>query len=87
MKTIIAYTDGGCRGNGKEDAIGAYGITMSYTDPQGTTHTKEISKAFKGVISLSGANANPTSGIIIDVRYPNSFKGGGTVLKTQKWNK
>lgn len=49
MKTIIAYTDGGCRGNGKEDAIGAYGITMSYTDPQGTTHTKEISKAFRGV--------------------------------------
>ena len=49
MKTIIAYTDGGCRGNGKEDSIGAYGITMSYTDPQGTTHTKEISKAFKGV--------------------------------------
>ena len=49
MKTIIAYTDGGCRGNGKEDSIGAYGITMSYTDPQGTTHTKEISKAFRGV--------------------------------------
>ena len=45
------------------------------------------SKAFKVVFSLSGANANPTSGIIMDVRYPNSFKGGGTVLKTQKWNK
>ena len=45
------------------------------------------SKAFKAVISLSGANANPTSGIIMDVRYPNSFKGGGIVLKTQKWNK
>ena len=49
MKTIIAYTDGGCRGNGKENAIGAYGVTMSYTDPQGVTHIKELSKAFQGV--------------------------------------
>ena len=49
MKTIIAYTDGGCRGNGKENAIGAYGITMSYTDSSGKTYVKEISKAFEGV--------------------------------------
>lgn len=49
MKTIIAYTDGGCRGNGKEDAIGAYGVTMSFTDSNNVVHKKEICKAFRGV--------------------------------------
>lgn len=49
MKTIVAYTDGGCRGNGKEGAIGAYGVTMSFTDSNNITHTKELSQAFEGV--------------------------------------
>ena len=49
MKTVVAYTDGGCRGNGKEDALGGYGIVLQYSDEKNVVHTKEICKAFKGV--------------------------------------
>lgn len=49
MKTIVAFTDGGCRGNGKSDAIGAYGVQLNFTDENNVTHTKELCKAFKGV--------------------------------------
>lgn len=49
MKTIVAFTDGGCRGNGKSDAIGAYGVQLNFTDENNVTHTKELRKAFKGV--------------------------------------
>lgn len=49
MKTVVAYTDGGCRGNGKDDALGGYGIVLQYSDEKNVVHTKEICKAFKGV--------------------------------------
>lgn len=39
---IKVYCDGACRGNGKENNIGAYGAVMLYKE-----HTREISKAFK----------------------------------------
>jgi Ribonuclease HI len=42
MKKIIIYTDGACRGNGKEDAIGGFGIVLEYNGIR-----KEIKKAFK----------------------------------------
>ena len=42
MKRIIIYTDGACRGNGKEDAIGGFGIVLEYNGVR-----KEIKKAFK----------------------------------------
>lgn len=49
MKTIVAYTDGGCRNNGKENAIGAYGVVLQFTDEKNNLHTKTLSRAFKGV--------------------------------------
>ena len=42
MKKVIIYTDGACRGNGKEDAIGGYGIVLIYNGK-----VKECKKAFK----------------------------------------
>jgi ribonuclease HI len=42
MKKIDIYTDGACRGNGKEDTIGAYGIVFIYNEAK-----KEIKKAFE----------------------------------------
>lgn len=42
MKRIIIYTDGACRGNGKEESIGAFGIVLEYNGIK-----KEIKKAFK----------------------------------------
>lgn len=42
MKKIIIYTDGACRGNGKENAIGGFGIVLEYNGIR-----KEIKKAFK----------------------------------------
>ncbi len=42
MKKIIIYTDGACRGNGKEDAIGGFGIVLEYNGVK-----KEIKKAFR----------------------------------------
>lgn len=40
MKNVTIYTDGACRGNGKENSIGAYGIVLMYNGA-----TKEVKKA------------------------------------------
>jgi ribonuclease HI len=42
MKKVEIYTDGACRGNGKENTIGAFGIILMYNGIQ-----KEIKKAFR----------------------------------------
>lgn len=42
MKQIEIYTDGACRGNGKENTLGAYGIVFLYKDV-----VKEVKKAFR----------------------------------------
>lgn len=42
MKEVTIYTDGACRGNGKETSLGAYGIVLMYNDTK-----KEVKKAFK----------------------------------------
>lgn len=42
MKKVTIYTDGACRGNGKEKTVGAYGIVFMYNEAE-----KEIKKAFK----------------------------------------
>lgn len=49
MKEVAIYTDGGCRGNGSKDNIGAYGIVMMYRDMKGELHKKEVSCGFKNV--------------------------------------
>lgn len=41
MKNVTIYTDGACRGNGKENTIGAYGIVLIYNEAK-----KEIKKSF-----------------------------------------
>lgn len=41
MKKVIIYTDGACRGNGKETSIGGYGIILLYNG-----NKKEIKKGF-----------------------------------------
>lgn len=41
MKSVTIYTDGACRGNGKENSIGAFGIVFIYNGIQ-----KEIKQAF-----------------------------------------
>lgn len=41
MKEVTIYTDGACRGNGKEDTIGGLGIVLIYND-----NIKEIKEAF-----------------------------------------
>ncbi|GLC29199.1 ribonuclease HI [Clostridium omnivorum] len=40
MKNVTIYTDGACRGNGKENSIGAYGIVLMYNGV-----AKEVKKA------------------------------------------
>lgn len=42
MKHVDIYTDGACRGNGKENTIGAYGIVLIYSELK-----KEMKKACK----------------------------------------
>ncbi len=42
MKNVIIYTDGACRGNGKENTIGAFGIVFMYNGVQ-----KEVKQAFR----------------------------------------
>lgn len=41
-KEVIIYADGGCRGNGKDKAIGGYGAILIYGNK-----IKEIKKGFK----------------------------------------
>jgi ribonuclease HI len=41
MKKIDIYTDGGCRGNGKENNVGGYGIVLIYKNTK-----KEIKQGF-----------------------------------------
>lgn len=43
MEKIIIYCDGGCRGNGKEDNIGGWGVYFTYKD-----HIKELYGSAKG---------------------------------------
>jgi ribonuclease HI len=40
-KEVVVYTDGGCRGNGKEAAVGGYGAVLIYGN-----NIKEIKKGF-----------------------------------------
>lgn len=42
MKKITIYTDGACRGNGKENTIGGFGIILMYNEVK-----KEIKKSFR----------------------------------------
>jgi ribonuclease HI len=42
MKNVTIYTDGACRGNGKENTIGAFGIVFMYNEVQ-----KEVKQAFR----------------------------------------
>lgn len=42
MKEVTIYTDGGCRGNGNDQAIGGYGAVLMYGDKK-----KEIRKGFR----------------------------------------
>ena len=37
MQEIIIYCDGGCRGNGKEESVGGWGVVLQYGD-----HVKEL---------------------------------------------
>lgn len=41
MSKIIAYTDGGARGNGKENNVGGYGVVLQYVT-ENKTHIKEL---------------------------------------------
>lgn len=42
MKSVTIYTDGACRGNGKENTIGGFGIVLMYNDIK-----KEVKKSFR----------------------------------------
>lgn len=42
MKSVTIYTDGACRGNGKENTIGAFGIVFMYNGTK-----KEVKQAFR----------------------------------------
>jgi ribonuclease HI len=42
MKCVTIYTDGACRGNGKENTVGAFGIVFMYNNIQ-----KEVKQAFR----------------------------------------
>jgi len=41
VKEVIIYTDGACRGNGKETSIGAFGIVLIYNNKR-----REVKQAF-----------------------------------------
>lgn len=55
-KEVTIYTDGGCRGNGKEKTVGGYGAILMYGD-----NRKEIKKGFvnttNNIMELMGAIA------------------------------
>ena len=44
MMKVTIYTDGAARGN--PDGPGGYGAVLTYIDPKGVTHTRELSEGF-----------------------------------------
>lgn len=68
MKEVEIYTDGACRGNGKEDNIGGYGIVMMYGE-----HIKEVQQAF-----INTTNNKMELGSVIEalrmLKYPCKVK-------------
>lgn len=59
MKKVIIYTDGACRGNGNDNAVGAYGIVMMYNGTK-----KEVNKAFPNTTN----NKMELSAVIVALR-------------------
>lgn len=49
LTKVVIYSDGASRGNGKDDAVGAYGALLQVIENGQVVHSKEIKQAFKGV--------------------------------------
>lgn len=76
MKKIIMYADGGCRENGSPDAIGGYGVVLSFG-----AHEKEIYQGFRGVTNnqmeikavIAGLKAIVKTHIPVEVRTDSAY--------------
>ncbi|KRQ88105.1 Ribonuclease HI [Caloramator mitchellensis] len=53
-KEVIIYTDGGCRGNGNEEAVGGYGAVLIYKDTIRTIK-KGFNKTTNNIMELTAA--------------------------------
>lgn len=76
MNQIIVYTDGGVRGNGKENNIGGYGVVLQYGN-----HTKELYQGFRNVTNnqmelkavIEGLKAIKKFNIPVEVRTDSAY--------------
>ncbi|UDY80707.1 ribonuclease HI [Geobacillus phage GR1] len=76
MNRVIIYTDGGVRGNGKENNVGGYGVVLQYGE-----HTKELYQGFRNVTNnqmelraaIEGLKAMKKFNIPVEVRTDSAY--------------
>lgn len=90
MKKIIIHTDGGTRGNGKEDSVGGYGIVLEYGEHKkelyaGERGTTNNIQELKGVINA--LKALKTTHIPIELYCDSAYVVNGINQWVAGWKK
>lgn len=85
MTKCIIYADGGCRGNGKENNVGGYGVVLQYGE-----HTKELYQGYRNVTNnkmeiqavIAGLKALKRFNLPIEIRTDSAYVCN---CMNQKW--
>lgn len=90
MNKIIAYTDGGCRGNGKENSIGGWGVVLEYKGrskqiyggtPDTTNNKMELTAVIKALEAVK------TTNIPIEIYADSAYVVNGMNQWVKNWIK
>lgn len=92
---IILYSDGGCRGNGKEENIGAYAYLLEYWVDGELKHKKEFSEGETNTTNniqeikgcLEGMKAIKNKNIKVEVYLDSAYTLNGITSWIEGWKK
>ena len=87
---IIIYADGGCRGNGKENNIGAYGVVLQYGGRK-----KELKEAFSNTTNnimeltacIVGLKSLKIKDIAVELYTDSNYVQQGITTWIKSWKK
>lgn len=90
MQEIIIYCDGGCRGNGKEESIGGWGVVLQYGDHvkelyEGERNTTNNIQELKGAINA--LTALKTTRIPVRIHCDSAYVVNGMNQWVKGWKK
>ncbi|MER2009181.1 MAG: ribonuclease H [Psychrobacillus sp.] len=94
MSKIVIYTDGGCRGNAKDENIGGYGVVLQYVT-EDNTYVKELydgeRNTTNNIQELKGAikalEAIKTTHIPIELYCDSAYVVNGITSWVKGWKK